>query len=269
MFTMTLDCTLCQEVVSKLINRYQWSLLSLEELTRQLHQRVTKSVPYPTGENNPHVEHSQQYLSEQAVNLYCETWYHACCGEGTERENAFAELARHLYDQALYKYKDPSLAQELAQTTIVNIFQKLDTCRKPGAFLAFVHLKLRQAATDHFRKRDREQQRIKTLPDSTETEFAESTVDWLVDLGLPPLDQMTVNIEITTAILQHITQMVQDSPRAKNQFFAVIYKFLYGLSDSEIAQTMETSVSNVHILRTRGLTRLRKDETLRNYWADL
>ena len=58
-------------------------------------------------------------------------------------------------------------------------------------------------------------------------------------------------------------ELIRASPRAEKQFRAVLYKFCYGYSDNEIAESLGTDVANVHVLRSRGLKRLRKDPILR------
>ncbi|MEM7127374.1 MAG: RNA polymerase sigma factor [Chloroflexota bacterium] len=255
---MTVQCSRCQEVALWLIHRYQWHLLSVENLTAQLHARTLQA------EEN----HDKAFLTNQATNLYCVVLYDACGTEGESRERAYLELSHYLYDIAIYKYGDPELAEEFVQEAIFRTFRLLDRCREPGAFLTFATFKLRQAATDYFRKRDREQKRTESLPEAFETDVVDNPTDQLPDLGLPPLEELVISVEWAERILNRIVELIQQQSRAKNQFLAVILKYLYDWSDQEIAQELDTSVSNVHLLRSRGLKRLRDDSSLYEFWDD-
>ena len=71
------------------------------------------------------------------------------------------------------------------------------------------------------------------------------------------------------ALLTRLEEIVRQTPRARSQFQAVFLKFLHGYSDEEIAEALDTRVSNVHVLRSRGLKRLRQDAVLQRLAADL
>lgn len=256
---MTDQCTQCQEVVAHLVKRHQWQLLPTKEFALRLHQRVIA-----TGG-----EHHEGVLTTQAINLYCIEWYEACASEGERQERAFAELSRYLYDRALYQYKDAELATEFVQEALFRVFRLLHTCKNPGAFLTFTMFKVRQAATDYFRKRDRERLRTETLSEDQAIDRAGDGTNQFVDSTRLPLVETVIDVEKAEAVLERIAELIAQNPRAKNQFLAVILKYLYDWSDKEIARELGISVGNVHILRNRGRKRLGNDPVLSELWSGL
>lgn len=255
---MICACIPCQAVTTHLIQNRQWELLPAAEFARRLHERAADG----------HSDHNESTLLRLATNLYCLELYDACRSEGQRQEKAYAELSRYLYDRAIYKYKDADLAQEFVQEALLRIFRLIDTCNHPGAFFEFAYLKLWQAATDAFRKRDRANQHLMHLPDSDVDEHRDGQAALWIDEDLPRADDVVASQEQVEQVLGRFTQLIEQSPRAKNQYLAVMLKFLYEWGDDEIAQKLETSVSNVHVLRTRGLKRLRGDAELRGIWDD-
>ena len=75
--------------------------------------------------------------------------------------------------------------------------------------------------------------------------------------------------DLANALLARVGELMQQAPRAQQQFKAVLLKFLYAYSDEEIAEELATEVQNVHVLRSRGLKRLREDEVLRRLFEDV
>jgi RNA polymerase sigma factor (sigma-70 family) len=246
---MDLQSVLSQEVVHQLIARYHWQLLDGETLSRRLFERAQSAA---ISEREP--------LVKLAITLYCEEWYAACSSEGERRSLAYSELAHYLYDSARHKYGNNDMAQEIAHDALILVSEQLGSCQKPGAFLAFVSLKLWNAATSYLRQRDRQTQRTEALPDES-TEYAGATAD-LKDADPTP-EERVVSSELTTTLLTRVGELMQQSPRAHPQFKAVLLKFLYGYSDEEIAGELDTEVQNVHVLRSRGLKRLREDPLLK------
>jgi len=204
-------------------------------------------------------------LTALAVNLYCTIWHEACRGSGSRRSRAYQELAHYLCDRALHKYGDKEMAHEIAQDALLLIFEQVESCRNPGAFMAFALLKLWNAATSYFRQRDRDLERVEPLPSEQTPESGDSGdgAPELVDRSTPLPEQETVARELTTAVMGRVAELVAASPRAQKQLLAVVYKFVQGYSDEEIAQALATDVAGVHVLRSRGLSRMREDTVLR------
>lgn len=236
--------------IDRLCDRHQWQLLSRNEFATEV------------AALNPV---SDDAIVRYATNYYCKVWHGACCPDHPLRDRAFQELARYVYDRAVYKYSDADLAQELSQETIILVAEQIDRCREPGAFMAFVMMKLWNAATAYFRMRDRHTTRQVdlTVANSHEVDLALANRGQL----LPELH--AVQAENTERIVARLAEIMQAAPRARNQLLAVLLKFLAALSDEEIASELNTDVANVYVLRSRGLKRLRKDALLRELATEI
>ena len=243
-----------RDVVNHLMDRHDWRLIEVELFCSQLSARA-QTVASPDRDT----------LLKLAVNLYCENWYAACRSEGELRTRAFTELARYLYDRARHKYGNAEMAQEIAHEAIILVAEQLDHCQKPGAFLAFALLKLWNAATVYFRQRDRQLQRTAILPDTAD---APGEIEASAPQEASPEEHAVVH-DWKNVLFQRVGELMQQSPRAQQQFKAVLLKFLYAYSDEEIAGELATEISNVHVLRSRGLKRLREDPVLRQLFLEL
>lgn len=251
METKTLQAE-CQRIVADLMQRHGWQLLESHAFANQLFARAQETTVIEA-----------EALTRLAVNLYCLAWYAACRGQGRVRARAYQELAHYLYDRALHKYGDADMAHDIAQDALVLIYEQIDECHNPGAFMAFALLKLWNAATTYFRMRRRHVEQTELIPaDETHEAAHESSPDW-VDRVLPLPESVSVDRELAATLMTRINELVLASPRAQKQYLAVLYKFLHGYSDQEIAAALQTDVAGVHVLRSRGLNRLRDDPVLR------
>lgn len=244
---------MCRTVVRRLITKHDWQLLGEEDFTAQVLARAQTS---PAS--------SEEEITRLAVNLYCQAWHTACGSPGVRRDRAYTELVRYLYDRARHKYGDAELAQEIAHDAVILVAEQLDNCQNPGAFMAFAMLKLWNAATDYFRRRDRRLARTAPLPDEADQEHIP-----LVDPSALHPEAAVIDATLSEALLLQLEEVFRQSPRAHNQLQAVLLKFLFGYSDEEISVALGTDVPNVHVLRSRGLKRLRGDPELRRLARDI
>lgn len=242
-------------VVRRLIERHGWSLIDEADFSARVCERA-RATDAPAEEDA---------ITPLAINLYCKVLYRACCSRGRRRERAYTELARYLYERAQYKYDDPEMARAITHDAIILISEQLDNCRKPGAFLAFAMLKLWNAATTYFRRRDRRRDRTEAL---SEEHPEERSPAYATPPSASP-EAMVVDAATVDAVLVRLEEIFRETPRARNQLRAVFLKFLHGYGDGEIAEGLDTNVSNVYVLRSRGLKRLRKDPVLRRLAQEL
>ena len=63
--------------------------------------------------------------------------------------------------------------------------------------------------------------------------------------------------QMTAEFLQWLRDVIEANPRARKQLLAVAMKYLEEWDDEEIAAALGTTVANVHVLRSRGLAKLR------------
>lgn len=249
----TLSQAECRAVLAPLLAAHDWRLIEVEEFCQRVLQHHASAQ-----------EIGQDGILKSAVNVYCESWHAACRSNGERRQRAYTELAHYLYDRALHKYHDAEMAHEITHEAILLIAQQIDQVRNPGAFLAFALLKLWNAATTYFRQRDRQARRTQPLPDPSEEDQPSEVADQST-----PLPAITSErSELERQVRARIEALIAEAPRAQLQFQAVLLKFLHGYSDSEIAEALATDVANVHVLRSRGLNRLRGDTALRQLFED-
>lgn len=72
-----------------------------------------------------------------------------------------------------------------------------------------------------------------------------------------------LNRELRRRLRMCAREFVRRHPRATLQFAAVWLKFIDGLDDQEIARRLGKPVSAIHVLRARGVAKLRLDDQWR------
>lgn len=251
----------CHAILTTLLAGHDWQLLTEPELYLLVMARL--AAPGETPAVTQAVV-TEEAVTKAAINLYCAAWHRACGTTGARRARAYTELAHYLYDRALHKYRDRELAQEVTHEAILLVAQQLDHCHNPGAFMAFALLKLWNAATAYFRARDRQAQQTQPMPE--ESEDAQS-VPVAPAAAMP--ERVAIDHALTTTLFTRVGELMVAAPRAQQQLKAVMFKFLYDYSDQEIADALATDLANVHVLRSRGLKRLRGDAVLQQLFAEM
>jgi RNA polymerase sigma factor (sigma-70 family) len=128
------------------------------------------------------------------------------------------------------------------------VHQQLDRCYSPITFFGFAFNKLRQAFTEEQRARDK----IKDIPLETIEEDS-LTVE-------PPqaLLSQVERLQVLITAIKHLSN--------KREQKVILWKFFEGLSDEEIAARLGIKAGHVRKLRHTGLSRLRQDQQLRDYF---
>jgi len=225
----------CQRVVQELIERYGWALLQADDLT----ELVLGSVQ-PTA--------SSAEIERQAKHHYTITLYEACLQDKDppRRERAYRELFRYLYRAAYNRW--PELAEDATQRALLLVYEQIERCRHPGAFLAFALWKLKHAFQQEQQARDNDPHPDEVLRSNTERKRA------TVQLRLSRKERLEVLVEAI--------RRLPDERKQKT----IVLKYFAGLSDEEISVRLGTTVGNVRVLRHRGVARLQKDEKLKEYF---
>lgn len=226
----------CQRIVQDLIAKFQWTLLDPDKLV--------ELVLHSTSER------SNVEMSKWAKYHYTIALYEACrqTQDGDRCEQGYGELHRLLY-RAAYNHR-PEVAEDATQSALTTIFEQIDRCRSPGAFIAFALFKLRAAIKQEVTAegRDLYLEEVTSHPAETEHVTPESS-----------LEQQ----ELCQALLRSITSL----PNERQQQ-AILLKYLSGLSDKEIAERLGTTERNVRVLRHRGIEKLGQDGRLQEHaWS--
>lgn len=224
----------CQCVVRRLIEQYDWALLSEEHLAMLV---LSSARP----------EASSSELERLARHHYAATLHKACRRDAPpdRRERAYSELFRYLY-RAAYNHW-PELAEDAAQQALVLVCEQMDRCREPGAFLGFAYDKLRHAFQKERRARGKEAYLEEIDPDDTDVN-PESP-----DLNIFQKERLRV-------VMEAIRRLPDERQRQ-----VILFKFLDALSDEEIGAQLGITANHVRVLRHRGMLKLRQDKQLQKW----
>lgn len=225
--------SLCQVAVSRLAGDFNWRLLSEDEfVVRAVETLAEKPAMTPL---------------QACQNVYSLVLYDAC-QDVRRQEQAYGELHYYLYRIACNRRSD--LAEDATQEALVLIFEQIGTCRHPGAFLRFAQFKLLQAIKIADRRLGHEKE---TLVDD---------FPWTSSEGPMPNDDQIEHLR------DCIRQVWEKHPRARAQLRAVLWKYFDGQSDEEIAARLKKTPAQVHVLRSRGMKKLRQRMAEREYAVD-
>jgi len=225
--------------------------------------------------------------------LYC-----ACrSGDSIERADAYQQLGQFLLRVALSRlHSKPDLhphAQECAQEALVAVWQKLEAGQgpdTPARFLSWcaaivihkVYDELRRLgyslSSEEIDPEEAAPQRKKRVPQD-KRESLEQLVEHDEGTGVPWAERIadphaadpeadTLQREGAVGLLLGIRK----HPRVSEESTTVLMcGFLAGLADAELAARLGTSKSNVRVIRSRDLSKLRDDADfiaqLRSYYG--
>jgi RNA polymerase sigma factor (sigma-70 family) len=231
----------CRQTASKVLQRYNWTLLSKDELTQQLVERVQPGMQ--TGDG---IERAARTLCSVAL-------YHACHhSDPTVHGKAFTDLSNYLYDFA-YRAQgyDPETAADLTQSSLEEIWQRKADCQAPETFLRFCIYCLLHARTNYQRQQNRN-----PMDESLSISEREDGGENLASAKADPNTQMPEEIALCTELyerLAHSFGRVQKSrKRAERQFEVLYQSHVVGLSDQEIAEQLQVTVEQVYVWKSRG-----------------
>jgi RNA polymerase sigma factor (sigma-70 family) len=216
------------QAAARLIANYGWELVTAWELGQAAAVRLQTANPTP------------REINVACLTAYSARLYQACSEPGEAREKAYTDLYRYLMRLAL-KSGPPEMAEDAAQEALSRLPVRLAYCRGPETFLSFAAFELLHAL-DRLRPPKGEQP-PEDMPD-------------IVD-GAPTPEQEAVTAAEAGAVLECLRRLAQSNPRASKQLAAVLMKYYDGLDDREIAEQLGTTVAHVHVLRSRGLAKLR------------
>jgi RNA polymerase sigma factor (sigma-70 family) len=222
----------CRDAIRTLIAKYGWSLPPEDELVELVLQTLQREGA-PGG------------LSQAIWCQYALALYEACrqTTNPDRRKRAYADLARYLYRAAYSRW--PDIAEEVAHRALILIYEKLDACKVPGAFLTFTLWQARRAAQEIVRLRQKEVS-------------LEGIAESGVDLALPSAEPPRFDQDCLRLLLDAMRRL----PERERQ--VIVLKYVEGVSDEVISQRTGLSVGNIRVLRTRGIGRLRLDQRLRD-----
>jgi len=226
----------CRDVVRSVLAQHGWQLLAHGEFARQVVALLEAGV-----------------IAEPraaAMYVYSLCLYAACSGaEGLDRQElGFTELYQYLYRLSFREHATlaSDLRQEAINESLFKVWQRLDRCRKPAAFLAFAAYEMRNVLRPWWRR---------VIPEADLAEIESMPGQRLDD---DPVEQ-ALNGELRQQVRGYFEQSLHRYPRAKQQLEAVWLKYIENLDDVTIGAYLKKPVASVHVLRSRGLERLRTE----------
>jgi len=222
----------CLGVVQDLMARYGWRLLSADALVERVLNAASSAA-------------SPAELERLAKHHYTLVLYEACRQEEQldRQEQGYYELFRFLFRVAHNRW--PDLAEDVTQRALVLIYEQIDRCRSPGAFLAFALNKLRHAFQQEQRARDHS-----------------PPPEPLAEDGVPSPSVSLDHQERAQVLIVALHRLPDERQRE-----VIVLKFFGGLSDEAMGYRLGITAGYVRVLRHRGIARLREDETLKAYFA--
>jgi RNA polymerase sigma factor (sigma-70 family) len=228
---------LYEEAIQQLRKDFGWRFLEDSEYVSRIRDEVK-------SERDVTLEEAKAV----AQGIYAEALY-AACQQPEQCEQAYTELHCYLYTIAFYKQRD--IAEDASQKAIELVYEKIGQCREPRAFLKFSQYKLLDAI-----KRIRRIQRVNREISVDPLEQIQSLERLAIASDGNP-ERTTIQRELVEKVRECIQQVLQRFTRAHRQLHAVLLKYFGVLSDSEIAERLDTTEGSVRVLRTRGLAKLR------------
>jgi RNA polymerase sigma factor (sigma-70 family) len=228
-------CLDCRRIVRDLIRKYEWALLSEDELVGLVLGSIESGV-------------SPSEVKRLARHHYTIATYEACrqAKDSDRHEQGYRELFRYLFRAAYNRW--PELAEDATQRALILVYEQIDRCRNPGTFLAFALGKLRHAFKQEQRARGKEVPLKETGRSSSGRGRAEARTH---------LDHQ----ERCQVLLDAVKRLPNDLERKP-----ILLKFIGGLSDAEIGERLGITANYARVLRHRGIRRLRQDKRLKDYF---
>jgi RNA polymerase sigma factor (sigma-70 family) len=228
-----------ERVAANLLARHSWRLLDKTTLAAQA-LLLTQSERAPTA------EHANRVCQQ----VYAHTLY-AALQDPARRELAYGEL--HIYLHRIAQRQFPDGADDIVQDAMRWLCEHQHTCREPGSFLKFAMLQL----NNPFRRYTSSGRELSL---EAWLEGGETTAEHLpTSLVAPDLEAEVLARAQAADFLGWMRRVIEENPRARDQFRVVAMKYLDEDTVEEIAATLQTSVNNVYVLLSRGLAKLRQE----------
>lgn len=229
----------CRQAARKMLQRYHWQLLSEAELTQQLVRHTQGGALTSEG------------LERIVLTLWSIALYQACRQRDREQQiKAFTDLSQYFYNVAhqVLRY-DPETASDLTQSALEEVWRRREEAQSPETFLKFCMLCLKHARTNHQRQQYRS--RMDESLSVAETDHENAEIE-RVDVAAQTPEQSALCIDLYERLLHSFEQIQKARKRAERQLEALYQAHVLGLSDQEIAEQLQATVDQVHVLKSRG-----------------
>ncbi|MBN1314532.1 MAG: sigma-70 family RNA polymerase sigma factor [Anaerolineales bacterium] len=227
----------------------------IEQVRRAIDEGVIRSRSKHTPEKT---------IRRATINLYCKELYRACDENGSPCQYiAFKELGRYAKfaaEQFVAKYySTPVIVDDWVQSAIVKVWENLDKVRDPGGLLHYIGVIVKREIMADWRKKqtNNEIPSSRLLGQKEEAEEEDLTQFWESLASVPPADDRLIAKELRDRLLTEIRRVLYRSQRRQA---VIVGHYFYGLSYLDLADMLNTTVSNIHVIKSKALKSLRNDD---------
>lgn len=253
---------LCLVVVKEQLQKRNWRLITEQELAQIVSARLNDEHDITAAE-----------IGRIAINAYSKILFQTCQLEPTPEHvarlaQAFTEIGQYLYDIAYHKRGDrPEDVKDATQIALLNIFQALRAGKlnNPDTFLSGCIWQLRAALTSIDRSGQLGGKGI--LPLIQEQLLIESHSETNASTSLQQGETAPDPAQLQQALVDELRRKFERHPRARQQFEAVLRKYLDNSDNTAIAEAVGVgSPGAVSNLIVRGKKKLAANQELRELY---
>ena len=253
--------TICQKLVPQVLQERDWQLIEdLPAFVAQVEQVIAQGVVRTRRGS------SREATARRAtIHLYCRELYKACGEHGTLRQHrAIEEMGRHAQGVAFRYERDLDVIRVCVQRALTILWEKHDQIREPGSLLRYVEKVVYHEIKGHWKKqrRRKETPMSHVMPTGDDENLQHF---WEALTPIPPPDDEIVDKELSEQLWSEVQRVFSAHPRYEA---VIVGCFRYELSSSDLAAMLQTPVSNIHVIKSRALKRLRSDESFVQRFAD-
>lgn len=191
-------------------------------------------------------------IERAVLHRYCTLWYAACrSGKPYQQHQAFYALHQYLYRTALYQAQNryecsrdyaELLAEDVAQTTVASLWQKLGDVKDPGSFLGYA----KQAMIHELAHTMEREGNVLSLEQAEEAAMNEDDNTPMVDAGQ---DEQRESVNA-------VEEAIRRCLRNKEKQQVVIDNLLHNKTLQQIADALGKKSAGVRMLKKRALAEL-------------
>jgi len=254
-----------QQIVFRLLRKRDWKLVSNED---RFAEGILTALDL-LGQDGRDAEEVRKLVERETVRQYSIVLYESSRADGTSRQQrAFEELWTYLFPTALYRTKDEERAKEYTQRALIKTWEKGTQCTDPGRFLGWVRMVLLREVLMDARKDKKKPVMTWTDVDKPDSENPWEQVTEATSEDGRELRLLEKDI-LEEEKVQRFREALAAALSSEAQRIVIEGLFIEGLGVQAIAERLNTTPSNVYTLKSRALSRLRKNGQFRRILLEL
>jgi RNA polymerase sigma factor (sigma-70 family) len=257
-----------RQVVVQLLRKRGWRLVpDIDQFVEEV--LATLELEDVEGPEQD-AEATRKLVKREAIRRYCIIMHESSQANGTQRQKrAFEESWAYLFPLALYKTEDEAQAQEYTQQALIKIWQKGNQCTDPGRFLGWARVVLLNEIRMGIRgNKEKATTTWTDMSAEDQEDLWEQKLEKMISGEKVPLRPPEDSV-IRNRLIQRLREALGVALHSPAQRAVIEGLFIEGLGFGSIAEKLDTTPSNVHVLKSRALAHLRQDEQFRRTLLEL